>query len=157
MTGKAKRARYTLEFKLKAVRLVKAGQSMAAVAATLGVVEQTLYTWMKADREGKLTGEGTKRVSPEQMEPGAAACGVARLKMVRDILKNRPTRLGATLMNRNFRGVHLMRAETVAACFLEVSTPSKNLAQGKLRTHLWRRLRATPFRKLIHSESPSCA
>src|SRR4051812_39140870 len=87
MTGKAKRARYTLEFKLKAVRLVKAGQSMAAVAATLGVVEQTLYTWMKADREGKLTGEGTKRVSPEQMEPGAAACGVARLKMVRDILK----------------------------------------------------------------------
>jgi hypothetical protein len=73
------------------------------------------------------------------------------------MLKNRPTRLGATLMNRNFRGVHLMRAETVAACFLEVSTPSKNLAQGKLRTHLWRRLRATPFRKLIYSESPSCA
>jgi len=43
MTGKAKRAQYTLEFKLEAVRLVKAGQSMAAVAATLGVVEQTLY------------------------------------------------------------------------------------------------------------------
>jgi transposase len=43
MTGKAKRAQYTLEFKLEAARLVRAGQSMAAVAATLGVVEQTLY------------------------------------------------------------------------------------------------------------------
>jgi transposase-like protein len=39
MPGKAKRAQYALEFKLEAVRLVKAGQSMAAVAATLGVVE----------------------------------------------------------------------------------------------------------------------
>ena len=48
MTSKAKRAQYTLEFKLEAVRLVKAGQSMAAVAATLGVVEQTLYNWVKA-------------------------------------------------------------------------------------------------------------
>ena len=34
MTRKAKRAQYTLEFKLEAVRLVKAGQSMAAVAAS---------------------------------------------------------------------------------------------------------------------------
>ena len=157
MTGKAKRAQYTLEFKLEAVRLVKAGQSMAAVAATLGVVEQTLYNWVKADREGRLAGAGTKPVSAEQMELARLRAEVARLKMERDILKNRPTRLGATLMNRNFRGVHLMRAETVAVCFLEVSTPSKNLAQGKLRTHLWRRLRTSPFRKLIYSESPSCA
>jgi transposase len=73
MTGKAKRAQYTLEFKLEAVRLVKAGQSMAAVAETLGVVEQTLYNWVKADREGKLAGAGTKLVSPDGT--GAAACG----------------------------------------------------------------------------------
>jgi transposase len=31
-----KRARYTLEFKLEAVRLVKASQSLAAVSAILG-------------------------------------------------------------------------------------------------------------------------
>lgn len=43
MTGKAKRAQYTLEFKLEAVRLVKNGQSLAAVSATLGVVQQTLH------------------------------------------------------------------------------------------------------------------
>jgi len=88
MTSKAKRAQYTLEFKLEAVRLVKDGQSMAAVAATLGVVEQTLYNWVKADREGILTGAGTKPVSPEQMELARLRAEVARLKMERDILKN---------------------------------------------------------------------
>ena len=87
MTGKAKRAQYTLEFKLEAVRLVKAGQSMAAVAATLGVVEQTLYNWVKADREGRLAGAGTKPVSPEQMELARLRAEVARLKMERDIFK----------------------------------------------------------------------
>jgi transposase len=80
MTSKAKRAQYTLEFKLEAVRLFKAGQSMAAVAATLGVVEQTLYNWVEADREGKLAGAGTKPVSPR------LRAEVARLKE-RDILR----------------------------------------------------------------------
>lgn len=41
--SKAERARYTLEFKLEAVRPGKAGQSTAAVAATLGV--PMLATW----------------------------------------------------------------------------------------------------------------
>ena len=91
MTGKAKRAQYTLEFKLEAVRLVKAGQSMAAVAATLGVVEQTLYNWVKADREGRLAGAGTKPVSPEQMELARLRAEVARLKMERDFLKKAAT------------------------------------------------------------------
>ena len=40
---KTARARYTLEFKQEAVRLVEAGQSIAAAARTLGVVDQTLY------------------------------------------------------------------------------------------------------------------
>jgi transposase len=81
MTSKAKRAQYTLEFKLEEVRLVKAGQSMAAVAATLGVVEQTLYNWVKAEREGKLAGAGTKLVSPEQqstLSDAAVAAGELR-------------------------------------------------------------------------------
>lgn len=37
---KTARARYTLEFKQEAVRLVEGGQSIAAAARTLGVVEQ---------------------------------------------------------------------------------------------------------------------
>jgi transposase len=42
------RAKYTLEFKLEAVRLVAADQSIAATARTLGVVDQTLFDWVKA-------------------------------------------------------------------------------------------------------------
>ena len=38
---KMTRARYTLAFKQEAVRLVEGGQSIAAAARTLGVVEQT--------------------------------------------------------------------------------------------------------------------
>ncbi len=46
---KTTRARYTLEFKREAVRLVESGQSMAAAARTLGIVEQTLFHWAKAN------------------------------------------------------------------------------------------------------------
>jgi len=43
---KAVRARYTLEFKQEAVRRVESGQSIAAAARTLGLVEQTLFNWV---------------------------------------------------------------------------------------------------------------
>ena len=44
-----KRAKYTLEFKLEAVRLAKTGQSIAATAKTLGLAEQTLHNWIRAE------------------------------------------------------------------------------------------------------------
>ena len=50
------RASYTLEFKQEAVRLVKDGQSIAAVSRTLGVVDQTLFSWVKAHKQGLLKG-----------------------------------------------------------------------------------------------------
>ena len=49
---KTARARYTLEFKQEAVRLVEGGQSIAAAARTLGVVDQTLFNWVKAGFRG---------------------------------------------------------------------------------------------------------
>ncbi|WP_430361773.1 IS3 family transposase [Trinickia sp. NRRL B-1857] len=85
--NKTTRARYTLEFKLEAVRLVKAGQSVAAVAATLDLPAQSISNWLKAEQEGKLGGAGTKPVSPEQMELSRLRAEVARLKMERDIFK----------------------------------------------------------------------
>jgi len=83
---KTTRARYTLEFKREAVRLVEAGQTKASVAKTLGLVEQTLFNWVKASREGKLTGADTKPVSAEQMEITRLRAELARVKMERDIL-----------------------------------------------------------------------
>ena len=43
---KTVRARCTLEFKQEAVRPVTGGQNIAAVARSLGVVEQTLFNWV---------------------------------------------------------------------------------------------------------------
>ena len=83
---KTKRARYTLELKQEAVRLVEDGQSIAAVARTLGVVEQTLHNWVKAQRQGKLKGADSKPVSAEQMEISRLRAELARVKMERDIL-----------------------------------------------------------------------
>ena len=50
---KTTRARYTLEFKQEAARLVEGGQRQAAVAKTLGLVEQTLFNWVKASRPAR--------------------------------------------------------------------------------------------------------
>ncbi|XKH35371.1 transposase [Azospirillum doebereinerae] len=54
--AKTARARYTLEFKEEAVRLVTGGQRVAAVAKTLGLAEQRLHNWVKAAGSGGLTG-----------------------------------------------------------------------------------------------------
>ena len=84
---KATRAQYTLEFKQEAVRMVESGQSIAAAARSLGVVEQTLYNWVKAQREGRLKGPAnSKAVSAEQMEISRLRAELARVKMERDIL-----------------------------------------------------------------------
>ena len=83
---KTSRSRYTLEFKQEAARLVEAGQSIAAAARTLGVVEQTLFNWVKAERQGRLKGVDSKPVSAEQMEISRLKAELARVKMERDIL-----------------------------------------------------------------------
>ena len=86
---KTTRARYTLEFKQEAVRLVEAGQSIAAVARTLGVVDQTLFNWVKAQRQGQLkdVADSKVKVSAEQMEISRLRAELARVKMERDILE----------------------------------------------------------------------
>jgi transposase len=78
---------YTYEFKLEAVRLVESGQSIAEAARSLGVVEQTLWNWIKAHKAGKLVANGRgSKLSAEQIEIRQLRAEVARLKMERDIL-----------------------------------------------------------------------
>jgi len=86
MTKRA-RGRYTLEFKQEAVRLVESGQSIAAAARSVDVVEQTLFNWVKASRQGRLKGADSRsKVSAEQMEISRLRAELARVKMERDIL-----------------------------------------------------------------------
>jgi transposase len=82
-----KRGRYTLEFKLEAVRLVESGQSIAEASRSLGVVEQTLANWVKSSRAGKLKEVvGKTGVTVEQMEIARLRAELARVTMERDIL-----------------------------------------------------------------------
>ncbi|VVM08292.1 hypothetical protein MAMT_02261 [Methylacidimicrobium tartarophylax] len=48
------RARYTLEFKMEAVRLVKAGQEASVTARVLGMPKQTLSNWVRLAEKGEL-------------------------------------------------------------------------------------------------------
>ena len=82
-----KRGRYTLEFKQEAARLVESGQSQAAAARSLGVVEQTLGNWVREHRAGTLKGASSKpQVTVEQMENSRLRAELARVTMERDIL-----------------------------------------------------------------------
>ena len=78
---------YTAEFKELAVKRVRSGQGIALVARELGLVEQTLHNWVKAERQGKLSGADKKVVSAEQMEISRLRAELARVKMERDILE----------------------------------------------------------------------
>jgi len=82
----AVRGKYTLEFKMEAVRLVKGGQAVPVTAKILGVPTQTLGNWVRLSGKGQLKGAGEKPVSPEQMELARLRAENARLRMEHDIL-----------------------------------------------------------------------
>jgi len=84
---KHRRAKYTLEFKLEAVRLVKGGQEVSVTARVLGIPKATLGNWIRASEKGELRGAGDRPVSAEQMELARLRAELARVKMERDILK----------------------------------------------------------------------
>ena len=83
---KAIRRRYTLEYKQEAVRLVSSGQKVSAAAKALGIVEQTLANWVKADKAGQLRGVSSEQLSAERMENIRLRAELARVTMERDIL-----------------------------------------------------------------------
>ncbi len=83
---KLTRRRYTLEYKQEAVRLVSSGQKVAAAAKALGIVEQTLANWVKAEKAGQLCGVTSEQVSAERMEINRLRAELARVTMERDIL-----------------------------------------------------------------------
>ena len=81
------KARYTLEFKQEAVRLVHGGEKISAVGRTLGVSGQSLDNWVKAEAAGRLRDVRGKAVTAEQMEIAVLKAELSRVRMERDILK----------------------------------------------------------------------
>ena len=81
-------AAYTLEFKLEALRRVRGGEPVRKVAREVGVPEQSIRNWVKAQAAGKLgVVTGGKPITPEQMEISRLRSENARLKMEAEILK----------------------------------------------------------------------
>ena len=87
MNDKQVRGKYTQEFKLEAVRLVKTGQSVGMTAKVLGIQKASLSNWVRAGEQGQLGGAGDRPVTPEQMELARLRAELARVKMERDIAK----------------------------------------------------------------------
>lgn len=91
MSDKQVRAQYTREFKLEAVRQVRAGQAIAVVAKVLGIPKASLGNWVRLDAKGEFGGadggEKVAKVSVEQMEIARLRAEVSRLRMERDIAK----------------------------------------------------------------------
>lgn len=91
MTGKQVRAQYTQEFKLEAVRQVRAGQAQSVVAKVLGIPKASLGSWVRQAARGELAhgvaDAKVAKVTPEQMELARLRAEVARLRMERDIAK----------------------------------------------------------------------
>ena len=83
------RRKFTREFKIEAVRLVKQrGVSVAQAARDLEVHENVLRKWVKefgADAAHAFPGHG--QMKPEQQEITRLRREVAKLKAERDILK----------------------------------------------------------------------
>jgi transposase-like protein len=63
MSETRKRAKYTLEFKMEAVRLVKGGQAVSVTAKVLGIPKASLDNWVKLSAKGQLKGAGDKPVT----------------------------------------------------------------------------------------------
>lgn len=91
MTEKLLRGKYTLEYKLEAVRQVRQGQATSVVAKVLGIPPASLGNWVRQSSRGQLVGAGQvpseRTVTPEQAELAQLRAEVARLRMERDIAK----------------------------------------------------------------------
>ena len=83
------RQRFTKEFKLEAVRLMKhSGRTAAAIARELGIPRNMLYTWVQQlEHHGENAFPGSGRQAGAEGELARLRREVARLKEERDILK----------------------------------------------------------------------
>ncbi len=101
------RRKFTREFKLEAVRLIKErGVSYAQASHDLSVHQSQLRSWVKAqadDPQHAFPGQG--QMKPEQLEIAQLKREVIRLKAERDILK----KAAVPTSRRNRREVRLHR------------------------------------------------
>jgi transposase len=102
---------YTPELREEAVKLVLSqGLTLEDAAARIAIPKGTLANWVSAAKRGATpaAAPGSRTVPELEAENAKLRKELAEVRMERDIVKNRPTRLPVPLMNRNSRRVHLM-------------------------------------------------
>ena len=136
---KRPRRRFSKEFKREAVKLAEqAGRTVSAVARELGVERSVLKRWMENFASGKYEKEAKLPLkSAQQQENEQLRRELAKVKMERDILKNRPRGLPRPICLETGGAYTDDTLGQWPLAFWWRMSPSKNLAQGKLRTQLW--------------------
>jgi transposase len=86
MTRKSTNAVYTVEHRSELIAMCKRIGVMATSRNT-GVPNQTLHTWVKREKAGKLVVKSSTNLSPEQLEIRNLKAALAQAVMERDILK----------------------------------------------------------------------
>ncbi len=141
VNAQGKRVRFTKEFKLEAVRLLERGEKPAAqLALELGVARNQIYKWQAQlqtkGEDNAFRGPGGKRLS-ELNEIERLKRELKQVTEERDILKNRPRGLPRPICLETGGAYTEGTPGQWPLAFWRRMSPSKNLAQGKLRTQLW--------------------
>src|SRR6266576_3898381 len=127
------RRKFTREFKLEAVRLIKErGVSYTQASEDLGVHQSQLRSWVKAfadDPQQAFSGHG--QMKPEQLEIAQLKREVAKLKAERDILKNH--RGSGPPVGIETVACYRVSGRERQSDFWWRMTPLKNMVQGLLR------------------------
>jgi transposase-like protein len=115
------RRKFTREFKLEAVRLIKErGVSYVQASQDLGVHVSQLRDWVKKFADDPFPGHG--QMKPEQLEVARLKREVTKLKAERDILKNVRGSFSSCGHRNGLRYV-LSAPRGAAVGFLVASTP----------------------------------
>jgi transposase len=129
------RRRFSREFKVEAVKLVRErGASAAQAARDLGVHENVLRKWVKefgSDPVQAFPGQG--QMKPEQLEIERLRREVNKLKVEQDILK-KLSRAVARLRAVETASAILATWRVAAVSLLEAQSPLKNVVHGCMRT-----------------------
>jgi transposase len=129
--------RFTPEFKEEAVRqIVERGYSVAEVSSRLGVSSHSLYQWVKAVKPDKTEKQAAELIDAKS-EILKLRAQLHRTEEERDILKNRPRGLPRPICVETSGAYTEATLGQWPLAFWRHMSPSKNLAQGKLRTQLW--------------------
>ena len=133
---------YTAEFRREAVRLAESLGGHPA-AKQLGVPQSTITNWVRRSRSGSL-GEvqapatvAKRPVSELEAEVSRLRRELASAKLDNEILRNRLRGLPPPSWIETQSALDYGDVGQRPLAFWRQLSPSRNLAQGKLRTRLW--------------------